>query len=86
MAGFVAVSAGALLPSLSTSISTIYSQVASVVALPQAKRGPAPESGFFRAGPLASCRACGAQVLRFWKLPWHNGSQEDWCARHSPAC
>jgi pilus assembly protein Flp/PilA len=33
MAGFVAVSAGALLPSIATSISSIYSQVASVVAL-----------------------------------------------------
>ena len=32
MAGFVAVSAGALLPSISTSISSVYSQVASVVA------------------------------------------------------
>ena len=33
MAGFVAVSAGALLPSVATSISTIFSNVASVVAL-----------------------------------------------------
>ena len=33
MAGFVAVSAGALLPNFSTSISTIFSQVASVVAV-----------------------------------------------------
>ena len=33
MAGFVAVSAGALLPGISTSISSIFSQVASVVAL-----------------------------------------------------
>jgi Flp pilus assembly pilin Flp len=33
MAGFVAVSAGALLPGISTSISSIFSQVASVVAV-----------------------------------------------------
>ena len=33
MAGFVAVSAGALLPNIATSISTIFSQVGSVVAL-----------------------------------------------------
>jgi pilus assembly protein Flp/PilA len=33
MAGFVAVSAGALLPSIATSISSIFSQVGSVVAL-----------------------------------------------------
>jgi pilus assembly protein Flp/PilA len=33
MAGFVAVSAGALLPGISTSISTIFSQVGSVVAV-----------------------------------------------------
>ncbi len=32
MAGFVAVSAGALMPSISTSISTIFSSVGSVVA------------------------------------------------------
>ena len=32
MAGFVAVSAGALLPNIATSISTIFSQVGSVVA------------------------------------------------------
>ena len=33
MAGFVAVSAGALLPSIATSVTAIYSQVASVVSL-----------------------------------------------------
>ena len=33
MAGFVAVSAGALLPNIATSISSIFSQVGSVVAL-----------------------------------------------------
>ena len=33
MAGFVAVSAGALLPSIATSISSIFSAVGSVVAL-----------------------------------------------------
>lgn len=33
MAGFVAVSAGALLPSIATSISSIFSQVGSVVAV-----------------------------------------------------
>jgi pilus assembly protein Flp/PilA len=33
MAGFVAVSAGALLPNIATSISTIFSQVGSVVAV-----------------------------------------------------
>jgi len=33
MAGFVAVSAGALLPSIATSISSIFSSVGSVVAL-----------------------------------------------------
>ena len=33
MAGFVAVSAGALLPNVVTSISTIFSQVGSVVAV-----------------------------------------------------
>jgi pilus assembly protein Flp/PilA len=33
MAGFVAVSAGALLPSIATSISSIFSQVSSVVAV-----------------------------------------------------
>ena len=33
MAGFVAVSAGAILPSVATSISTIFSNVGSVVAL-----------------------------------------------------
>jgi Flp pilus assembly pilin Flp len=33
MAGFVAVSAGALLPGIATSVSTIFSQVASVVAV-----------------------------------------------------
>lgn len=32
MAGFVAVSAGALLPNVATSVSTIFSNVASVVA------------------------------------------------------
>ena len=31
MAGFVAVAAGAIMPSVSTSISTIFSQVASVM-------------------------------------------------------
>jgi len=33
MAGFVAVAAGAIMPSVSTSISTIFSQVASVMAV-----------------------------------------------------
>ena len=33
MAGFVAVSAGALLPNIATSISTIFSKVGSVVAI-----------------------------------------------------
>jgi len=33
MAGFVAVSAGALLPSIATTISSIFSSVGSVVAL-----------------------------------------------------
>ena len=33
MAGFVAVSAGALLPSIATSVSSIFSQVGSVVTL-----------------------------------------------------
>ena len=33
MAGFVALSAGALLPSIATSISSVFSQVGSVVAL-----------------------------------------------------
>jgi Flp pilus assembly pilin Flp len=33
MAGFVAVSAGALLPGIATSISSIFSQVSSVVAV-----------------------------------------------------
>ena len=33
MAGFVAVIAGATMPSVATSISTIYSQVSSVIAL-----------------------------------------------------
>ena len=33
MAGFVAVSAGALLPNIATSISSIFSSVGSVVAL-----------------------------------------------------
>ena len=33
MAGFVAVSAGALLPSIATSISSIFSSVGSVVAV-----------------------------------------------------
>ena len=33
MAGFVALSAGALLPGIATSVSTIFSQVASVVAV-----------------------------------------------------
>jgi pilus assembly protein Flp/PilA len=32
MAGFVAVSAGALMPSISTSISTVFSKVGSVMA------------------------------------------------------
>jgi len=32
MAGFVAVSAGAIMPSVATSISTIFSKVASVMA------------------------------------------------------
>ena len=33
MAGFVAVSAGAIMPSVATSISTIFSEIISVVAL-----------------------------------------------------
>jgi len=33
MAGFVAVAAGAIMPSVATSISTIFSQVSSVLAL-----------------------------------------------------
>ena len=33
MAGFVAVAAGALMPGVSTSISTVFSKVASVMAL-----------------------------------------------------
>ena len=33
MAGFVAVSAGALMPSIATSISSVFSQVSSVVAV-----------------------------------------------------
>jgi pilus assembly protein Flp/PilA len=33
MAGFVAVAAGALMPSVSTSISTVFSKVSSVMAL-----------------------------------------------------
>jgi hypothetical protein len=33
MAGFVACSAGALLPNIATSVSTVFSQVSSVVAL-----------------------------------------------------
>jgi len=33
MAGFVAVAAGAIMPSVSSSISTIFSQVASVMTL-----------------------------------------------------
>jgi Flp pilus assembly pilin Flp len=33
MAGFVAVAAGAIMPGVSTSISTIFSQVASVMTL-----------------------------------------------------
>jgi pilus assembly protein Flp/PilA len=33
MAGFVAVAAGAIMPGVSTSISTIFSKVASVMAL-----------------------------------------------------
>jgi hypothetical protein len=32
MAGFVAVSAGAIMPSVATSISTIFSQIASVMS------------------------------------------------------
>jgi pilus assembly protein Flp/PilA len=33
MAGFVAVSAGALMPSISTSVSTVFSKVGSVMTL-----------------------------------------------------
>jgi Flp pilus assembly pilin Flp len=33
MAGFVAVSAGALLPSIATSVTAVFSQVASVVSV-----------------------------------------------------
>jgi pilus assembly protein Flp/PilA len=33
MAGFVAVSAGALLPNITTSVSTVFSSIASVVAV-----------------------------------------------------
>jgi pilus assembly protein Flp/PilA len=33
MAGFVAVSAGALLPNIATSVSTVFSSLASVVAV-----------------------------------------------------
>ena len=36
MAGFVAVAAGAIMPSVATSISTIFSQVASVMTAAQA--------------------------------------------------
>jgi Flp pilus assembly pilin Flp len=40
MAGFVAVAAGALMPGVATSISTVFSKISSVMASASAEPGP----------------------------------------------